>query len=52
MSGDEEDLAPDHPVLLPGVGVLEDDDQEGGAGDRSQDRGGGDTQQEAARGAG
>ena len=26
VSGDEEDLAPEHPVLLPGVGVLEDDD--------------------------
>ena len=52
VSGDEEDLAPEHPVLLPGVDVLEDDDQEGGAGDRSKDPGGRDTHQEAAGGAG
>ena len=52
MSGEEKDLAPEHPVFLPGVGVLEDDDQEGGAGDRSKDPGGRDTHQEAAGGAG
>ena len=52
LSRDEENLAPEHPVFLPGVGVLEDDDQEGGAGDRSQDTGGRDTHQEAAGGAG
>ena len=52
MSGDEEDLAPEHPVFLPGVGVLEGDDQEGGAGNRSQDPGYRDTQQQAVRGAG
>ena len=35
MTRDKKNLAPEHPVFLPGVGVLEDDDQEGGAGDRS-----------------
>ena len=52
MSGDEEDLAPEYPVFLPGVGVLEGEDQEGGSGNRSQDPGCRDTQKQAARGAG